>query len=538
MKFLQRFICSVTACTVLISCIAFPLGSVADSSSPDDGTEFDFNEAVEEYCEDNGMEYLGDEDQYQALLQKLIAGEEFEEALSDVKEDDSFDFSLTAHASVDLNKVVEVVDDVTNTNYSGFNVFGVLNDALELGKKIFDVTYDQLAMEEFGTQYDVEIPTASELIGKTKIVYSSGTTELITLGVVYVRYYDGLFNMYLNKCQIYGLRQILVGNTNSISATYSFNVEEGSGLYPVPYSNAFMLSYGSLDNIKCMVKDDNNYYNVQTTSGGTRQTLCLSYQGGGTGTISTVGDSHYLYFVNLTKQAVTYYSVSGTTVLSDKDLYWNYGTIRYTISDWETNNYHEAISATSQSANTYSPSITYNNTYQAGDRITNNNYQDYGFYYDTDNNTWAYDTDYLTNYLTNYNSTVINNYYNTYQTIDQSGSTYGDTNNTQITVLAEQEEEETTQASEVPATTEATSYIIETGTDYMLEIDTYDIDYESYVSDPYGGLKQHYSELPSGTISAVQAFFSGIMNYIPASVLKLWFWVLLFSAAAWFVFRK
>lgn len=412
-----------------------------------------------EYCGEKDIDYLSST-QYQKLVEGLIDGDTYQDAYNQATGNGAaislFGLSPegSASRSVDLGKD----DKTTNTNFSKSGVIGAINDALELGKKIYDTTSDIVKTQEYGTDWDVDIPVASQLVGKTKLYYDNGVTELVTLGVSFVRYYDSTpaIDMYRNKMQIYGIRQIV--SQGGYAAT-DFNVDIDAGYIPKQYDSSTILAYGANSNIYVTSAGSDGADRFFKTSG------VYSALGFNTPTSEVV---YYLYFASLQTQSVTYKKFS--KYVADKSLCLNNTSknyckftsfsmredtasspIVYTISDMQTNSYGDYVNSLDNK--TYQPSITYNNTYNAGDKITNNNYKDYGYDYDIDNKTWTYDTDYYNEWLTNYNNTIINNYYNTYQTIDSSGSVYGDTNNTTILPFADPEEPETQPPTNLPTET-------------------------------------------------------------------------------------
>lgn len=405
-----------------------------------------------EYCEKNDIDYLSSV-QYQKLVESLIDGDTYQNAYDQATGNAVFSFfnlpQKSASYSVDLNKK----DDKTiNTNFSVSNIFSAINDVLDLGKKIYDATSDVVKSQEYGSDWDVDIPVASQLIGKTKFYYNNGLVELITLGVSFVRYYDSTpaIDMYRNKMQIYGIRQIV---SQAGYAATDFTVDIDAGLSPIQYDSSTMLAYGANSSL-AIVYDNSEGEEVFTRGAGFYSTLGFSR-------VSLTNANYYLYFASLQQQAITYGKFS--QYVADDRLYLNnihsnyrhftnFGmstdidlspnaAIVYTISDFQTNSYGDYLNA--HNSTTYEPSITYQNTYKAGDKITNNNYKSYGYDYDINNKTWNYDTDYYNQWQNTYNDTVTNNYYITYETVDNSGSWYGDVNNTVLKPFEEPEEPET-----------------------------------------------------------------------------------------------
>lgn len=418
-----------------------------------------------EYCSEKDIDYLSST-QYQKLVESLIDGNSYQDAYDQATGNGSV-FSFFGlpreSASVNLDKDNKTI----NTNFSGSGIIGAINDVLELGKMIYDATSDSLKDYEYGTDWNMDIPIASQLVGKTKLYYDNGVVELITLGVSFVRYYDDTpaVDMYRNKMQIYGIRQIV--SMAGYAAT-DFTVDINEGFLPVQYDSSTMLCYGAYASFPIVYDNSDGGETFKQGSG--------FYSALGFSRVSLTNANYYLYFVSLQQQAITYKKFA--TYVKDSDLYlWNTHTsdrqyihfpvsgnpysaskynstssIIYTISDMQTNNHWDYVSATHHDP-VYEPSVTYNNVYNAGNKITNNNYKDYGYDYDIDNKTWTYDTDYYNKWLTTYNDTVINNYYNTYQTIDNSGSVFGDVNNTTISPFGEPEEPETQSPTNLPTET-------------------------------------------------------------------------------------
>ena len=417
------------------------------------------NAELLEYCDENNIDYLSST-QYQKLVEGLIEGDSYQDAYDQATGNNSVfrffsDLSKSSSRSVNLDKN----DKTTNTNFSKSGVLSTINEVLDLAKKIYDTTSDVVKNQEYGTDWDVDIPVASQLIGKTKIYYDNGVVELITLGVSFVRYYDSTpaIDMYRNKMQIYGIRQII--SQGGYAAT-DFNVGIDAGFLPVQYDSSTMLAYGANSNL-AIVHDNSDGDEVFTWGSGVYSALGFSR-------VSLTNANYYLYFASLQQQGITYKKFS--KYVTDDLLYLNnshsnyrnfagfsmnyssdyssHAAIVYTVSDMQTNSYGDYVNSLNDK--TYQPSVTYNSTYNAGDKITNNNYKNYGYDYDIDNKTWTYDTDYYNNWQTTYNETIINNYYNNYEIIDNSGSWYGDVNNTTISPFEEPEKPETQQPTEKP----------------------------------------------------------------------------------------
>ena len=432
---MKRFFVFFLVLVFFCMCVVAPFSAVAENDN-------DFKN----YCQSEGIDYMTS-DQYEVLVNSLIDGNDYGTAYHDATG------SYKKNRTVNLDK-----DDKTiNTNFSLSNIFSTIKDVLNLGKEVYDATSDAVKNQEYGTDWDTDIPVASQLIGKTKLYYDNGVIELITLGVSFVRYYDSTpaIDMYRNKMQIYGIRQIV--SMAGYAAT-DFTVDIDEGFLPVQYDSSTMLCYSAKSGVP-VVYDGSDGEVFGQASG--------FYSALGFSRVSLTNPNYYLYFMSLDKQAVTYKKL--TSYAKDSDLYlYNTHTsdrqfirfptsgnsssaskynstssIVYTISDMQTNSKWDYVSATHHDQTVYEPSVTYNNVYNAGDKITNNNYKSYGYDYDIDNNTWTYDTDYYNSWQGIYNDTVINNYYNNYQTIDNSGSVFGDVNNTTIKPFDDPEEPET-----------------------------------------------------------------------------------------------
>ncbi|MDE6005607.1 MAG: hypothetical protein K2G88_09505 [Oscillospiraceae bacterium] len=442
-KLLYFFVTLVFFCSVAV----VPLVAVAEN-----------NNSFENYCQSKGIDYMTSH-QYQTLMESLIDGSDYNSAYHEATG------SYKKARAVDLEKK----DKTTDTNFTKPSIFDKIRSVLGLGKEVYETTKDLLKDEVYGEDWDVQIPTAVELIGKTRIIYDSGIQELITLGIAYTRYYDKNVELYRNKCQIYGTRQVIVGGGG---ASTDFHVSIDGGYYPVSYNSSSMLGYSSASGVGCAWTDLEGEQQFTTTSC-TFSTIGLTTSGGGTSN----SPDYYLHFVSLNRQGVTYGTSS--LYLPDSALYTfnvrsNYrnftkfptGTdlnvsssvcsILYTTSAVSTNDYQSYVNQNQNQQNVYSPSLTFNNSYVGGTKITNNNYNDYGFEYSPTTNTWNTNQTWYNTWENSWNEQVVNNYNNYYTTIDNSGSTYGNTYNQTFNPF--KDDEEPTEPTDPPEPTQPDTY--------------------------------------------------------------------------------
>lgn len=417
------FVVLLTCISFIVSMVVAPLIAIAENDK-------DF----ENYCRSEGIDYMSSQ-QYEILMKGLIDGSDYSDAY----------FEATGSRKrgtyrVDLDKQ----NSTTDTNFTKSSLLDKIKSALDLGKSVYDTTSDLVKNEIYGDSWDVEIPSAVELIGKTKIIYDSGVEELVTLGISYTRFYDKMVGLYRNKCQIYGTRQLVSGGGAGNAAT-DFRVSIDGGYYPVPYNNSSMLAYSSTTGVPCEWMDSNGNQQLTTTSC-TFSSIGLTTSGGGTGT----NVNYYLYFASLNRQGITYCTKSSYVpdlllyCHNSKSNYRNYvsfpkGTsldtgstltsIVYTVSAVSTNDYSTYVNQNSNQQNVYSPSISYDNSFVGGTTINNNNYNDYGYTYNTTTNTWDTDQTWYNSWQNEWNNQTNYNYNNTYITMDVSGSEFGDQNN-------------------------------------------------------------------------------------------------------------
>ena len=370
------------------------------------------------YCESEGIDYMPSH-QYKVLVSSLISGSDYDTAYHEAT--GSYKAGIF---KVDLDKQ----NRTTDTNFTKTNLLDKIKSVLSFGKTVYDTASDLLKDETYGTNWNIEIPSAYELVGKTKFIYNSGVEELVTLGVSYTRYYDKLVGAYRNKCTIYGTRQLISGGGAGNAAT-DFTVSETAGFYPVPSSEAFMLGYGSATGIKCTWTDSAGVSQLTTTSG-VYSDLGLTTLDGGVGSVV----QYRLRFASLSRQAITYIKFS--SYVEDKVCYtYNDNKVSvtngivYTLSDVATNHYSDYVQTNSQQQNVYSPSINYNNQFVGGTTINNNNYNDYGYSYDIDNNQWVTDQNWYNTWQQEWNNQQNYNYNNTYINIDVSGSVHTNPDN-------------------------------------------------------------------------------------------------------------
>lgn len=427
---MKKILCFLVALIVFCSVTVDSLVAIADNSN-------DF----ENYCQSEGIDYMSSH-QYEILMNSLINGSDYS---------DSYYEATGSHKrgtyKVDLDKN----NKTTDTNFTKPSLLDKIKSVLNLGKEVYDTTSNLIKDEIYGDSWDVQIPSAYELIGKTKFIYDSGVEELITLGVSFVRFYDKTVDLYRNKCTIYGTRQLISGGGAGNAAT-DFLVTENAGIYPVAYSDTFMLYYGSASSVPCTWQNSSGESQFTTTNCTFKQ-LGLTNLGGGTGTSYI----WRLWFVSLQRQAIPYKKFSQ---YQTDDVLYNYNTSRvsvkdgilYAVSDISTNNYSDYIQTNSQTENVYSPSINYNNSFTGGTTINNNNYNDYGYTYDTTNNTWNTDQTWYNNWEQEWNNQTNYNYNNTYITMDVSGSEFGIENNITFDPFKEVTPEPTYPPATVPPT--------------------------------------------------------------------------------------
>lgn len=510
---MKRFLCFVLA--LMLLCL-FPVPLVAD--------------AEEEVIEDNLIELSNDD--YKNYINDLLRPSFFSEFFND----------MTASASDAL---------ITTKNYestnapkpSGIGSVGssVTSQLIDLGVELVKDIINDSAIDNSDS---FQIPEFKQQMGKLRNVYNSGLVEIITCCMTtYQTPVIGVLGeptgTYENHCILSFIRQM------DDYYTITTICDDASEKYCETYSTTGTFSLGSYSSYSTPYYIRFFDYDTQSTIVGHKiPAVGSSYKIGfhdltsidefPTSSFNSIG----IYFGSYSKQGISEFSsganyrtlyqiISSSSVyFSDSDRASSSVGVVFTVVNTITNDYQdysqqEEVNQTLEQKQ----SITYLQEINTTNKINKTNINNYDFL--------TIEGDKLTT-NSNFNSwwsssseTIINNVTNNYANYWYIGDP--DPTEPPSTIP-------TQPPTEPPVTVPTQPPVIVPTTDYVLEIESYDVNYPIVVDEPYGEL-QSFAKLPAGIAKDISIFFEIFFEYVPSDVIGVLTFILLLSIVTWFLFR-
>lgn len=544
---MKRLLCCMLV--LLIFCL-FPV-SILAGAEEQDPTEL----VIENQSDSEDLIYL-ESDEYEAILNEIIeagvAGATEEErqtifssrmqarssdetSLTTVKEDTRF---------MPWNRVLDTLFEAES------KADNLIAAGFEIIKGASEYLVDILNEAEHGEGYDVTVPDYNYFLGKQRIeYYNNSAVEIVTLSI----------GMTQTKAK-YGSHKFVSEWVWNITREYvSSSMPEVvatsySGTLSPIESNALVFgshSRATIWNGSEVLTSQNSQYS-RIASGQAYRTDPDAEDGR-----LGIGAAHCQFFfetytVNGIRQSIS----KPTSLVSLSNFFTSSAVSSFPTSYalWSavtsgTNNYETYLdmNVDKVEGGTFPQSTYFDAEFKAGDIInksTVKKYYDMGITYN--GNQYQYDNSQLKNYVnTTYSQQVYNQYYTNYESFPAVGDTITNITNIYNPFTLPDTELEPTNATyptepsinpTCPATCPTSPPVTVPTTDYILEIESYDIDYSVGIDEPYGEL-QSFAKLPKGIVKDINIFFEIFFEYVPSDVIGILAFILLLSIVTWFLFR-